>query len=65
MSRRRAKLNAREELVKSFECCLQDGTRSLPPANRAALDVQLTQDDLEALDREFPLLSRKVPFEVL
>jgi diketogulonate reductase-like aldo/keto reductase len=33
--------------------------------NRGALDVHLTQQDLEDLDREFPPPSRKVPLEVI
>ena len=33
--------------------------------NRGALDLHLTQEDLDDLDREFPPPSRKVPLEVL
>ena len=33
--------------------------------NRAALDVHLTQEDFDDLDREFPSPSKKVPLELL
>ena len=33
--------------------------------NRGALDVHLTREDLDDLDREFPAPSRKVPLKVL
>lgn len=51
----------------------QPGTLAIPKGgtadhvreNRGALDVQLTQADLDDLDREFPPPSRKVPLELL
>jgi diketogulonate reductase-like aldo/keto reductase len=33
--------------------------------NRAALDIDLTREDLIELDREFPAPRRKVPLEML
>jgi diketogulonate reductase-like aldo/keto reductase len=50
-----------------------DGVLTIPKSstadhvreNRGALDVHLTQEDLEDLDREFPPPTKKVPLEVL
>ena len=51
----------------------QGGVLTIPKAgdaghvrqNRGALDVPLTREDLDELDREFPPPSRKVPLEML
>ena len=51
----------------------QEGVLTIPKAgtadhvreNRGALDVPLTREDLDELDREFPPPSRKVPLEIL
>ena len=51
----------------------QPGVIAIPKAgkvrhvreNRAALDLQLSQDDLAALDRAFPPPVRKQPLELL
>lgn len=52
---------------------LQQETVAIPKAvshkhiqeNRAALDIKLTESDLEELDRAFPPPNRKVPLEVI
>ena len=51
----------------------QEGVLTIPKSgnddhareNRGALDVPLTREDLDELDREFPPPSRKVPLEIL
>ena len=52
---------------------LQQETVAIPKAaspkhiqdNRAALDIKLTEEDLEEIDRAFPPPNRKVPLEVI
>jgi diketogulonate reductase-like aldo/keto reductase len=51
----------------------QDGVIAIPKAaesehvveNRKALEVRLTEEDLAALDQEFPPPTQKVPLEML
>ena len=51
----------------------QDGAVAIPKSsnpdhvqqNRGALDAQLTPEDLNELDQQFPPPARKVPLEVL